>query len=321
MGMEQYLLRQKALSHFERARQLADREAFLGRLTGKDTHLLPFEVIRANMRQQNPLYRGIREVPLSQIIGSVGRYKEFTRSFLPLSDSLKERWIGVESLALTRGWLPIQVYQVGNAYFIKDGNHRTAVARQLNMPAIEAHVWEFPTDVEIGPDDTVEAILIRLGEERFMILTGLNEKFPEHGLRFTTTGRHSDLLAQIEELRGKLCLIDEENVPFEKAVELWYELIYMPTIQIIRDSTLLDDFPGRTESDLFAWMITHQEQLGEAYGEYANLADLAAMLAERYREGGLEKVTRRIRGFLGYDSLPPLEGLPDNESGLEDIAD
>ncbi|MEI2611738.1 MAG: hypothetical protein V9G20_24135 [Candidatus Promineifilaceae bacterium] len=189
------------------------------------------------------------------------------------------------------------------------------------MPAIEAHVWEFPTDVEIGPDDTVEAILIRLGEERFMILTGLNEKFPEHGLRFTTTGRHSDLLAQIEELRGKLCLIDEENVPFEKAVELWYELIYMPTIQIIRDSTLLDDFPGRTESDLFAWMITHQEQLGEAYGEYANLADLAAMLAERYREGGLEKVTRRIRGFLGYDSLPPLEGLPDNESGLEDIAD
>lgn len=248
-------------------------------------------------------------MPVSQIIGSVGRYKEFTRSYLPLSDSLKERWIGVESLALTRGWPPIELYQVGNAYFIKDGNHRAAVARQLNMDSIEAHVWEFPTDVEIGPDDSVEAVLIRLGEERFMTETGLNDLFPEHGLQFTTPGHYTDLMAQIEELRDKLRHIDEEDVPYEKAVALWYELIYLPTVQIIRDSTLLDDFPGRTESDLFVWMLTHQEQLSETYGEYANLADLAAMLAERYREGSLEKVTRRLRGFLGYESLPPLEGL------------
>lgn len=304
------LLRQKALSHFERARQLADREAFLGRLTGKETRLLPFEAIRRNLHQQNPLYRGLQEVPLNQVIGSVGRYKEFTRSFLPLSNSLKERWVGVESLALTRGWPPIELYQVGNAYFIKDGNHRTAVARQLQMPAIEAHVWEFPSNIEIGPEMSVETILIRLGEERFMAQTHLDKVFPDHGIRFTTPGRYTDLLAQIEELRGKLCLIDEEDVPYEKAVTLWYELIYLPTVQIIHDSTLLDDFPGRTVADMFVWMVTHQDQLSQEYGAYANLADLATLLAERYREGGLGKVTRRLRGLLGYDDLPPLEGLP-----------
>ena len=308
-SMVNNFLRQKALSHFERARQLADREAFMGRLKGKDTRLLPFEVIRSNLRQQNPLYRGIQEVPVSQIIGSVGRYKEFTRSYLPLSDSLKERWVGVESLALTRGWPPIELYQVGNAYFIKDGNHRAAVARQLNMNTIEAHVWEFPTDVEIGPDDSIEAVLIHLGEERFMAETGLNDRFPEHGIRFTTPGHYTDLLAQIEELRDKLRHIDEEDIPYEKAAELWYELIYLPTVHIIRDSTLLDDFPGRTEGDMFVWMLTHQDQLSEAYGEFANLADLAALLAERYREGSLEKVTRRLRGLLGFESLPPLEGM------------
>lgn len=305
------VLRQKALTHFERARQLADRETFLGRLTGRETRLLPFEVIRSNLRQQNPMYRGVQEVPVSQIIGSVGRYKEFTRSFLPLSDSLKERWVGVESLALTRGWPPIELYKVGNAYFIKDGNHRAAVARQLQMPTIEAHVWEFPTDVEIGADDSVERILIRLGEERFLTQTHLDENFPEHGIRFTTPGHYTDLLAQIEALREKLCDIDEEDVPYEKAVTLWYELIYLPTVQIIRDSTLLDDFPGRTEADLFIWMATHEEQLSEALGEYANLADLAALLAERYREGSLNKVTRRLRGLLGQEKLPHLEGLPD----------
>ncbi len=305
------VLRQKALTHFERARQLADREAFLGRLTGKETRLLPFEVIRSNLRQQNPMYRGVQEVPVCQIIGSVGRYKEFTRSFLPLSDSLKERWVGVESLALTRGWPPIELYQVGNAYFIKDGNHRTAVARQLQMPTIEAHVWEFPTDVKIGPDDSIENILIQLGEERFLSHTQLDKKFPDHNIRFTTPGRYTDLMAQIEELREKLCDIDEEDVPYDKAVTLWYELIYLPTVQIIRDSTLLDDFPGRTEADLFEWMATHEEQLGEALGDYANLADLAALLAERYREGSLEKVTRRLRSLLGQERLPHLEGLPD----------
>lgn len=303
------LLRQKALIHFERARQLADREAFLGRLTGKETRLLPFEVIRRNLHQQNPLYRGLQEVPLNQVIGSVGRYKEFTRSFLPLSNSLKERWVGVESLALTRGWPPIELYQVGNAYFIKDGNHRAAVARQLQMSTIEAHVWEFPSHIEIGPDMPVETVLIRLGEERFMTETHLDEISPDHNIRFTTPGHYTDLLAQIEELRGKLCLIDEEDVPYEKAVALWYELIYLPTVQIIHDSTLLDDFPGRTEADLFVWMVTHQEQLEEEYGPFTNLAELAALLAQRYREGGLGKVTRRIRGLLGYDDLPPLEGL------------
>lgn len=305
------VLRQKALTHFERARQLADRETFLGRLTGRETRLLPFEVIRSNLRQQNPMYRGVQEVPVSQLIGIVGRYKEFTRSFLPLSDSLKERWVGVEALALTRGWPPIELYKVGNAYFIKDGNHRAAVARQLQMPTIEAHVWEFPTDVEIGPDDSVERILIRLGEERFLTQTHLDENFPEHGIQFTTPGRYTDLLAQIEALREKLCAIDEEDIPYEKAVTLWYELIYLPTVQIIRDSTLLDDFPGRTEADLFIWMATHEEQLGETLGEYANLADLATLLAERYREGSLGKVTRRLRGLLGQEKLPHLEGLPD----------
>ena len=92
---------------------------------------------------------------------------------------------------------------------------------------------------------------------------------------------------------------------------LWYDLISLPIVQIIRDSTLLDDFPGRTEADLFAWMATHEEQLGEALGDYANLADLAALLAERYREGSLEKVTRRLRSLLGQERLPHLEGLPD----------
>ncbi len=99
-------------------------------------------------------------------------------------------------------------------------------------------------------------------------------------------------------------------MPYEKAVTLWYELIYLPTVQIIHDSTLLDDFPGRTVADMFVWMVTHQEQLSQEYGAYANLADLATLLAERYREGGLGKVTRRLRGLLGYDDLPPLEGLP-----------
>lgn len=298
-----------ALHRFEEARRRATWEKISATLTGRDNRLLPFEAIRSELRQQNSMYQGLQQIPLEKIVGSVGRYREFTRTFLPLNDKLQERWIGVDALATSTGWPPITVYKVGDVYFVNDGNHRTSVARQMQLKTVEAHVWEFPADVQIGPDDNLDDVLIRLGEQRFLEKTGLNAIHPDHQIRFTTPGRYNELLAQIEDLRGKLSLIDETDMSYEEAVEAWYEMIYLPTVQIIRDSTLLQDFPGRTEADLFVWLSMHRDQLGDLYGAYENLTDLAQMLADRYREGGIDKLARQFMRLLGQEVLPPLAGV------------
>lgn len=299
--------RNQALQIFEQARRQADIDLLTGRLTGRDTRLLPFEVIRRNLRQQSPLYRGIHHVPLDKIVGSAGRYNEMTRRFLPLTNSMKERWINVTALAMSEGWPPVDLYKVGDVFFVKDGNHRISAARQLGYPNIEAHVWEFPEEIFIGPNDKLDDILIRFSDRDFMERTGLDQRIPNHGIRFTTSGRYSELLAQIEELRHILSLIDEREIPFEEAVDLWYEMIYLPTVQIIRESNLLSAFPGRTEADLFVWLSTHRDHLREAYGEYEHLADLAQKLVDIYGEKPVAKVRRRVKRLLGRDELPPLQ--------------
>lgn len=294
-----------ARQRFEQARRRAALSQVSARLTGEDIQLLPFEAIRTQLQQQNPYYRGLVEVPLDAIVGSVGRYKTFTRKFLPLTDSVKERWVAVDALATWRGWPPVDLYQVGNVYFVKDGNHRVSVARQLELESIEAHVLAYPIDITIDPKENLDQIFIQLGEQNFLDSTKLNERYPDYNIQFTTPGRYTELMAQIHSLRQVLAQIDGEVLDWETAVDAWYEMVYLPTVQIIRGSTLLHDFPGRTEADLFAWLSRHRERLEERYGACKNLADLAQFLADEYREPALPRLTRQVRRLLGVAGEPP----------------
>jgi hypothetical protein len=301
--------RSSAGFRFDSARKKAFLDKVSAFLTGRPTEMLPFNAIRTELRQQNPFYQGTQEIPVDLIVGSVGRYREFTRRFLPLTDSLRERWIGVDNLATAAGWPPIEAYKVGDVYFVNDGNHRVSVARHMEIPTVEAHVWEYPIAINITPDDTLDDVLIRLGERNFMDKTGLDQIIPDHNIRFTSPGRYPELLAQIQNLRQTLSIIDEAEMPYEEAVAAWYEMIYLPTVQIIHDSNLLESFPGRTEADLFVWLSLYQDKLEAVYGDYDNLADLAQILADKYKEGSIDKMARQVRNLLGRDELPPLSDL------------
>lgn len=308
----------EATSEFARARRQAEIERLRSWLLGRDSRLLPFDTIRRNLRQQSPLYRGIQQIPVEKIVGSVGRYDEMTREFLPLNDSLKDRWVKMAQLAHTEGWPPIELYKVSDTYFVRDGNHRVSAARQLKFPSIEAHVWEYPDEIEISPKDTLDEVLNRFRERVFLEKTGLKLRYPTFDIRFTTSGRYPELQAQIEELRQKLEMIDEREVAFEEAADFWYELIYLPGTQIIRESGLMEAFPGRTEADLYAWMSLHRERLREQYGDYENLPDLAQSLMSTYREKPSARVSRQMRRLLGSGELPPLAGLEDIETNSTD---
>src|ERR671920_231089 len=85
-----------------------------------------------------------------KIVGSVGRCRDFDRSFMPLRASVGERWKRVD-LAFHRNvdLPPVSLYKLGDAYFVEDGNHRVSVARYHGVPGVEAYVTEFwPARVE-----------------------------------------------------------------------------------------------------------------------------------------------------------------------------
>ena len=301
--------RLEAAENFYKARRRARRSQIASALTGRENRLLPFESIRQELRLQNPMYAGVKMIETKSIVGTVGRYTDFTRGFLPLNDSMRDRWINVESLTAKAGWPPIEVYKVGDAYFVKDGNHRTAIARQMGLATIEAHVWEYPQVVSLSSAENLDDVLIRLGKQHFTETTAIDKLIPEHEITFTVPGRYSELFVQIEDMRGKLNRIDETEVGDEDIVINWYELIYLPTVQVIHDTGLLEEFPGRTEADLFVWLSRHRYRLADRYGEYENLADLARQLGEIYGEEGVQRVSRQVRNLLGGDELPKLPAV------------
>lgn len=299
--------------HFRQARKLALRERLSHWFSGRDgQNLLPFDMIHAVLREKTPHSQGLQQVPIDKIVGSVSRYDDFTRQFLPLKEHLRERWVKVESYAMRHGWPPVELYQVGDVYFVSDGNHRVAVARQMHYDTIEAYVWSFPEAVEIDPTETLEEVLLRLEESRFMEQTGLQERYPDHEIRFTTPGRYRELLAQIERMQRALTIIDEMEIPYEEAVDAWYEMLYLPSIDIIRNSQLLAAFPGRTESDLFVWLSIHSETLREQYGDYDYLAQLVERIARDQQPKGLKRVVRGLWRLLGRSPAP--SPLPELES-------
>ncbi len=98
--------KESAKDDFQRARQRADLEKIVRSVTGKSADLLSFEDVRQKVRGVRGNRRVLKDVPLDSIVGSVGRYDDFTRDFLPRRDSDKERWAQVEFLANESAGLP-----------------------------------------------------------------------------------------------------------------------------------------------------------------------------------------------------------------------
>ncbi|HIP71362.1 MAG TPA: hypothetical protein EYH05_08205 [Anaerolineae bacterium] len=143
-----------AVRDFRRARKAAAMQQLMAKLQGKSTDLLAYEDVRQHVDASDSQDIGVQEIPLDAIVGSVGRFKDFTRDFLPKNDSDEERWAGVKTAVMDmKGMPPIDVYKTDDVYFVIDGNHRVSIARQLKAKTITARVIEIKTRIPITPED------------------------------------------------------------------------------------------------------------------------------------------------------------------------
>src|SRR5438876_1249854 len=86
---------------FERARF----KGFLGEIgsifSRQPNVLLSFDEVRRLIPITGQLYRGMEQVPVSAILGSVDRYRDFNRKFLPTQSHTRPRWESVDIANLT----------------------------------------------------------------------------------------------------------------------------------------------------------------------------------------------------------------------------
>ncbi len=227
--------------------------------------LIPFEEVRTRLHLTQKYCRGLQDIELARIRGSVGRYKDFTSAFLPRRNHLRQRWERVNTIVSTPEMPPIEVYQVGDAYFVVDGNHRVSNARQEGIKTITAYVCEFITPVELSAEADLDEVITKSEYAEFLNKTRLDKLRPGQEIIFTNPGHYRELECLITMFRDTLEETRGEVTSYEDALLLWYDMVYSPAVYEIRQSGALERFPDRTEADLFIWMWQHQQRLVKQY--------------------------------------------------------
>lgn len=265
----------EGVNKFQGVRTKAFWQEILGLVTRQNSELMSFDEIRSRFNLHEEHYHGIHDVPLEKIVGSVGRYKDFTATFLPKSNNMKERWSRVYAVANSmQGPPPIELYKVGETYFVRDGNHRVSVARELDAKTIEAHVTELPTSIPLRPNMTNQEMEAAKAYAYFLEETELSRAVPDHeSIELTIPARYHELMGHIFMHQRVLEQIEGQPVTTQMVTAHWYHTIYKPAVALIRKHNVLElckgDKTTRTEGDLYLWLMDHLLDLRRQYGEEA----------------------------------------------------
>ncbi len=293
---------------FNDARRRAMFNDTMSILTHHTTTLVPFEAVRTRLRSTSEIQRGTQMIPLDAIVGSVGRYRDFTREFLPRSANVSERWRRLDEAYNRMDNIPaIDVYKLGDVYFVRDGNHRVSVARTNGSTFIEATVTEIPLKTPVTPDMNVDGIILAVEEADFLERTDLNQLRPDASIKFTAPGRYAQVLHHIEVHRWYLGLERDAEISYAEAVASWYDNVYLPAVEAVRVSGLMADFPGRTDADLYLWTMLHLADLQDQYSDAVDPSMAASDLARQQASGPVDRVVRAVKGFVAGDGdVPPI---------------
>jgi hypothetical protein len=261
---------------FERAYQKGFIRSIFGALRNKRSGLLSFNEIRKQLTIENQVDRGMQEILISQIIGSLSRYHDFDNTFLPKQTFTRGRWQHIDKLHLTGEVLPpVEVYQLGEFYFVIDGNHRVSVAREKGQKFIDAHVIELQLPFQVSRDAEWEDILLAQERDSFYDRTSIARLRPEADIQLTLPGQYGKLLEHIDVHKFFTGEYLGREVSYDEAVCSWFDYIYKPMIDVIAEKKIMELFPRRSESDLYLWTIEHLAFLKERYDQPVSFEEAA----------------------------------------------
>ncbi len=229
--------------------------------------LVSFNDMRTRLHLFQQTYAGLQTIDVDKIVGTVDRSDDFDRDFLPRSPQTRERWERLERAFPSLGFPPISVYQVNDIYFVIDGNHRVALAKQKGAEFIDAEVTEIHTDIEIDENIDFERIIYLEQARRFMQQSGLERSRPMARIDFSRPQGFIELL-DVVKAHGYDLMMEQGKVlqPHEIAAD-WYDRVYLPAVESIRWEKLRELEPGSTEGDLFLWVLQRRRKHDPQQGE------------------------------------------------------
>jgi hypothetical protein len=224
---------QQAKSDFSRARWKAFVRNVLASFKGEKNTLLSYDEVKEKLHIGGPIYRGVKTVPISQIVGSLNRYHEFDAAFLPKNDENAGRWQSVDRAFYQEVSLPpVVLYKVGEVYFVVDGHHRVSVAREQNAEFIDAEVRECSTKVNLNSGLKSEDLEILQDKVKFLEATGFDQLLPGADIFLTIPDGFSRMREHIAVHRYFMGLDEKRDITEGEAVLHWYETVYLPITRV-----------------------------------------------------------------------------------------
>ena len=204
-----------------------------------------FGLISKKMNLSNRAYRGIHAIKVDNIVGSVGRVQDLLPGFRLKNPDV--RYYRLRKI-MEKGEIvpPIIVYKVGNEYFVLDGNHRVAIAKELGMEFIDAEVVEF------FPSERKESRTLRKKRIEFENLTGLQ------GIDANEPRHYDTFINYITDYSKRMELFLGREIDMKEAALNWFLSVYTPAVQSIVEKGLEDAYQGRTLGDIFCFILDYK---------------------------------------------------------------
>jgi hypothetical protein len=249
-------------SSFGKARR---REAYrrLSQIAGRGRSRpqLSLDEVSRRLRAFEQTYVGVRPIRIADVVGTVSRVEDFDRDFLPKRSKIQERWRSVEGSFPEGDFPPIVVYEIDGRYFVVDGHHRVAIARQRGIEFIDAEITRLRSRTKLPPDADIGAIIMAEQERRFGEESGLERARPEATIEFSRPQGYIELLEHIKIHGFHLMMERAEALSVEEIAGDWYDRVYLPTVEAIHREGLTELWPKATDADLFLWVGQRRREL------------------------------------------------------------
>jgi len=297
--MSDSFIREQTDSDFDKAKGKALFESIFNIMRPEKRELLSFYSIKELVKPRSETYKGMQTVNICDIVGSEGRYNDFNKTFLPKREHLRGRWTSIDSAFYKDVNLPpIKLYKLGEVYFVRDGNHRVSVARSQGIEAIDAEVVELSAHIKVTKKMTMADIrkeLIAYEKKRICKATKMHKYIDMDTIQFTAPGRYDEMLRHILGHKYYINQEQEEEISLEDAITSWFKNIFIPIRDIIQDNNLVSRFPGRTEADLYVWIVKHWDMLKNKYGQDFPLEEAATEYASIYGKSRWEQALLPVK--------------------------
>lgn len=174
---------------------------------------------------------------------------------------MDDRWKMVEKAFGNEAFPPIVAFKVGDAYFIEDGHHRVAIARQRKVDFIDAEVTEVKSPVPITASTDVADIVHMSLRMWFMSESGLDRVRPQAEIEPSLPHAYAELL-NVVQASGFELMMQRQAVASPPAVAAhWYDNLYLPAVGAILAGNLPGTFPQATKTDLYLRVYSQHRKL------------------------------------------------------------